>query len=594
MSDLEEEFSQRPLKRSLLVRLIGYLRPYRRMALLALGATILATLSQLLGPKLVQIGIDHYLTEPDGTEVAIRGILVVSAIYLANLLFGWGITVANVTNAATSGQSAVNDLREDVFRHIQTLSLSYFDKTHQGRIIARADSDISNLEHIMTWGANQIVSSLLTLTGALVVMLNYDARLCLAVSLVLPPLCVATWLFRKYGTRAHRRVREQNARLTSAFAETISGVRVVQSMVREDFNLAWFLGLHREYTARAIESARIFHTYMPFIGLMSGVGVAIILGYGGFLVLRGDITAGTIAAFVLYLGMFFGPVATMGELYNQMLSAGASAERIFDLLDTDPEVRDLPDAKPLPRLRGEVEFRKVSFKYPSTPGDTWVLEEISFHLQPGQTLALVGPTGSGKTSIISLLARFYEPWRGAVLVDGINIQTATLHSLHRQIGIVTQENFLFTGSIMENLKFGRPNASDDEVYAAARRLGTHDLICGLDRGYDTPVGERGGNLSAGQRQLLCITRAMVADPRILILDEATSAIDPANEQRIQHAMSQLFEKRTCVVIAHRLSTVRNADIILVLQKGRIVERGNHAQLLALGGIYSRLHAEFTS
>jgi ATP-binding cassette subfamily B protein len=318
-----------------------------------------------------------------------------------------------------------------------------------------------------------------------------------------------------------------------------------------------------------------------------------VLGYGGSLVMRHQVTVGELTAFIFYVGMFFGPVQMMGDLYNNILSAGASLERIFQLLDTRPQVIDRPRSTPLPPINGQVRFENVSFRYESTKDDRWILEDIDFLAEAGQTVALVGHTGSGKTSIISLLARFYEPQFGRILVDGRNVAETTIESLHRQLGIVTQENFLFTGTILHNLKFGRPEATDEEVYAAARALGTDDLIRHMKDGYETTVGERGGNLSAGERQLLCITRAWVARPRILILDEATSAVDPKSEALIQGALDILLQGRTTFVIAHRLSTVRKASLILVLQQGRIVERGTHASLIAAGGVYAGLHEEFS-
>jgi ABC-type multidrug transport system fused ATPase/permease subunit len=590
--ELEEAFAQRRMSRAIFRRLAAYVRPYRHIFVLNLVFTLLATASQLLGPKFIQVGIDRYLTSWTNAEAAYRGILLVSAVYLGNLFCGWALSVAQVKSAIRVGQGAMNDLRIAVFEHIQRLSLNYFDKTHQGRIIARADTDIDSLDRIMTWGANQLLASFLTLCGVLVLMVQYDWRLCLAVSTVLPPLFVATRLFHVFGLRAYRKVRAQTSRLTAAMAENIAGVRVVQAFSREEENLQRFQELHETHNTLALAAARVFHTYMPFLGFMSGVGAAIILGYGGTLVLRGQITVGELAAFVLYLGMFFGPIQTMGDLYNAILSTAASAERIFQLLDTAPQVQDRPGAQPLPPLRGHVVFDDVWFRYDTTPPDTWVLKHVCFEAKPGQTVALVGHTGSGKTSIISLIARFYEPQRGRVCIDGIDLQTATVESLHGQIGIVTQENFLFTGTVLENLKFGRPEATEEEVVEAATTLGTHELILKFAEGYQTKVGERGANFSAGERQLLTFTRAMVARPRVLILDEATSAVDAQTEQRIQHALEKLFARRTCFVVAHRLSTVRHAHRILMLNQGEIIEQGTHEELLKAGGPYARLHEEF--
>jgi ATP-binding cassette subfamily B multidrug efflux pump len=589
---IEEAFTQTRMTKSLLSRLYRYVKPYQQTFVLNLVFTLLATASQLLGPKFVQLGIDRYLSGGLRAEAAFHGIMFVSGIYLLNLSVGWLLSVVQVKTAVTVGQGAMNDLRLHVFEHIQRLSLNYFDKTHQGRIISRADSDIESLDRILTWGANQLLSSALTLIGVIAVLLGYDWRLCLAVSVVIPPLAVATRWFQTNAMAAYRRMRETSSRITGALAENISGVRVVQAYSREVENLSRFIDLHEVYADRALIAARVFHTYMPFVGLVSGLGTAIILGYGSQRVMHRDISVGQLTAFVMYLGMFFGPIQTMGDLYNALLSTAASAERIFQLLDTDPQIQDRPLAGALPELRGEVEFEGVWFRYDGTRENEWVLKNVSFKARAGETIALVGATGSGKTSIISLLARFYEPQKGRILLDGIDLGASTMASLRSQIGIVTQENFLFSGTVMDNLKFGKPGASKEEVIDSARMLGTHEMILGLQNGYDTVVSERGGNFSAGQRQLLTFTRAMVARPKILILDEATSSVDQQTEKVLQHALEKLFEQRTSFVIAHRLSTIRHANLILVLGHGEVLERGTHGELIAKGGAYARLNEEF--
>ncbi len=592
---LEESLEQKPMSFTLLQRIFALTRRYRWLIAANVAGTLLAVTSQLLGPYLIRTGINRYLTHVVSPEDSTRGVMMISGLYFANLLLGWALTVAQVRTSVTIGWRIMNDLRLEVFEHIQALSLAYFDKTHQGRIINRADADVDAMEQVLSWGANQLLASLMTLIGVFVIMLSYSWRLCLVVSIVLPPLAVGTFVFQRMIMEAHRQMKRQSSRLTATLAENISAVRVVQAMGREEQNLGKFQELHGVLVERAYDVARIFHTYMPSLGLVSGIGVALVLGYGGMLALKlppEQLALGDLTAFILYVNMFFGPVQTMGDLYNNVLSAGASAERIFQLLDTKPQVVNRANAAALPTIHGGVRFERVSFRYETTPEERWVLDDVDFAAEAGQTVALVGHTGSGKTSIISLLARFYEPQRGRILVDGHDIAQATVESLHRQLGIVTQENFLFTGTILENLRFGRPEATEEEIHAAARAVGTDELIRQMKDGYATRVAERGGNFSAGTRQLICITRALVAQPRILILDEATSAVDSKSEALIQSALDILLEGRTTFVIAHRLSTVRKASLILVLQHGKIVERGTHETLTAAGGVYAGLHAEF--
>jgi ABC-type multidrug transport system fused ATPase/permease subunit len=389
-------------------------------------------------------------------------------------------------------------------------------------------------------------------------------------------------------------VRQASSRITANIAETISGIRVVQSFVRQEKNLEQFDELNRNNLTANVAAARIWESYWPSLGFVGACGTTVIIWYGTYLVTKSELTPGELFAFLGYLGMFFGPITSMGRLYNMLLASMAASERIFKLLDTEPDVQDTPGAVELPRISGEVVFDHVSFSYDKEPTDksTWVLDDVSFTARPGQTIALVGPTGAGKTTIVSLIPRFYDVQKGRVLIDGFDVKGVTINSLHSQMGIVLQDSFLFSGTVMENIKYGRPGATDAEVHAAVKLLGSYEIISSLQKGFDTEVGERGDNLSQGQRQLVSFARAIVADPRVLILDEATSSVDVQTEMVLQYALEKLIERRTSFVVAHRLSTVRHADMVLVVQDGRITERGTHGELVAAGGAYAEMYAQF--
>jgi ABC-type multidrug transport system fused ATPase/permease subunit len=508
------------------------------------------------------------------------------ACYLAR----WGLDFCEVRINVRAGQRMLADLRKAVFRHVQFLSMGYFDKTKAGRIISRADRDVDAMEHTLVHGPIILVNGTFLLILSAASMAYYSIKLTAMVGAVLPFLVVASEIFRRRGFAAYRKVRESLTILTSNLAETISGVRVIQAFARQRHNLLHFGGLARRHADNVVKVAVIWNVYSPFVRLLNLTAAAAVLFYGGHLVLAGETEVGVLAAFILYLGMFFGPIFEFSALFNEILHGTSAAERIFQLLDQEPEVRDRPGAPELPRLRGEVRFEGLSFRY-DRQGD-WILRDIDFTVHPGEMVAFVGPTGAGKSSIINLISRFYEPERGRILVDGHDIARHTLHSLHRQMGIVLQENFLFTGSVMDNLRYGRPEATNEEVTEAARRIGAHDAILRLCEGYKTNVGERGARISQGQRQLICFARALIADPRIIILDEATSSVDTATEEVLQRALLLLLEDRTSFVVAHRLSTVRHADRIFVMDDGRLVEQGTHDELLALHGVYAALYAEY--
>lgn len=588
IENLEEEFTQKLMSWRTLKRLASYVRPYRARFTANMLLAAVSMVCMVLGPHLIKVCIDTHLANGD-----VPGVLRISGLFTANMCLGWLLLVVQVRSMARCGQRIVNDVRLSIFRHLQALSMGYFDQTKQGRIIARVDSDVDALEHTVTWGGGLMLRSALTLVGALYFMSRYDLRLGLSVGAIVPAMLVATEVFRRKGMQAYRRIREGVSNLTTALAENITGVRVVQAFAREEQNLETFREINRKHNANTIGAVTLWSTYLPTMNVISAVGYSIVLGYGGSLTLRGELQIGELAAYLFYVAMVFGPIDMLMEVYNDFLSASAAAERVFQVLDTEPQVRDRSGAEVLPRIEGRVSFEQVCFRYGSDGDDSgWVLDDISFEVKPGQMAALVGPTGVGKTSVISLLARFYEPQRGVIKVDGRDIASATLHSLHSQMGIVLQENFLFTGTVMENLKYGRPEATDEEAVAAAQRLGSHEVIERLANGYETEVQERGAGLSQGERQLICFTRALVADPRILILDEATSAVDTRTEAALQKALAKLVADRTSFVIAHRLSTIRHADIVIVLAEGKVVESGTHDELIALDGQYAKMYREF--
>ncbi len=584
---LQEELARAPLSRKVLRRMLKFLAPYKWAIALVLVLESVFVLCALAGPRLVRIGIDDYIVKGD-----IAGLAVIAGLYVLISLIRWLSARYQVRLGSSRGQRVLNDLRNAVFTHVQELSMKYFDKTKAGRIIARADRDIESLEEVVSWGLVEFTSCIMLLTGAAIFMCLSSVKLFLAIVVTMPALTVASILFHKYGLIAYRRTRESISRITANLAENINGVRVVQAFVREARNAMTFRKLNDQYIRNMMGASRVWNSYFPFIDMMFATATGIILLYGASLIVQGELTIGVLPEFMLLLGLFFWPLEGLTWLYNSALSATAASERIFQLLDTEPEVKDRVGARPIPKIKGKVEFESVYFSYDVDGKHDWVLKDISFVAAAGQTIALVGLTGGGKSSTVALIPRFYEAQKGRVSIDGFDVKDVTLESLHEQMGIVLQESFLFTGTVMENLRFANPDVSEEQVVQAAKALGAHESITKLSDGYQTEVHERGAGLSQGERQLICFTRAFIADPRILILDEATSSVDTIIEQTLQEAMGRLMRSRTSFVVAHRLSTVRHADLVLVIGDGLIKERGTHQELLALGGEYAKLYHEY--
>jgi ABC-type multidrug transport system fused ATPase/permease subunit len=584
---LEEEFAKAALNRATLTRLLRYLKPYAGRMVFALFLEVAWVVSMLVDPRLIRLALDGPLHAGD-----VPGMLVFAGWLVVNVAFRVVITIYELRITTRAGIDALHGLRTDVFDHIQRLSMRYFDRTKQGRIIARADRDVDTLEHLVEWGPVAFTSMTFSLAlGFVQLWLGYGALVLWLVPAI-PVLWAISRVFERLGFPAYRRVRETHAAISSDVAEVITGVRVVKACVAEDREAERLRGLQRSYRGAVMRASKIAGGFIPSLSLVFHAILVAILVVGGGAVVRGEIPLGGLVEFVLLIGFVLSPVEGLGGLYNECLVAGAAAERIFLLLDTTPEVKDAPGTVDPGRLRGEVVFDHVSFSYDPTGAHGRQLKDVCFRVEPGQTVALVGKTGAGKTSVVNLVARFYEPQEGRVLLDGRDSRTIPVASLHRQTGMVLQENFLFAGSVLENLRFVRPGLSETDARAGFAALGCTEVLDGLLDGLATDVGERGANLSEGERQIVCFVRALLADPAILILDEATSAVDTRTEAVILRALRALTSRQTTFVVAHRLSTIRHADRILVLDDGRVVESGTHDSLLAAGGTYAALYAEY--
>lgn len=563
--------------------LLRFIQPYRVQMLLALLLMVFVSAASVMGPYFVKLAIDDGIRAGNPALLK-RTMLIYLALSVAQLL----INYFRVRIMSRVGQHVLYDVRTAMFNHLQKLSLGFYNRYSVGRVITRVINDVGTLREFITWAVLAVVRNLLNILGILIAMLTLNLRLSLLTFLVLPLMIWATIAFRKSARKNYRKVRAAVSWTNSVLAENVNGVRVVQAFSRQSTNFGTFRDyVNRYFYQTSLDAAWIASLYTPIVDLLGALATALVVYVGGAAVLGESLTPGVLIAFVLYVDRFFEPIRDLSRRFDTFQSTMAGGERILELLNTPVEVCDDPHASLMPPINGRVSFKEVSFHYSDDP--TLVLNKVNFEVQPGEVVALVGQTGAGKTTIVKLIARFHDPVQGSVLIDDIDLRSVSQDSLRRQMGMVLQDPFLFNGTVKENILFGRLDASDEQVTAAARAVGAHDFISALKDGYDTSVQEGGVLLSVGQRQLISFARALLADPRILILDEATSSVDTQTEQLIQTALRRLLQGRTSFVIAHRLSTITNASRILVIGDGLILEQGTHSELISRRGVYYDLY-----
>lgn len=570
-------------------RIIPYLWPYRYYLLAGFIFMLMATVAGLISPMIEANAIDLFIAGGEGTSMAERqaGLLNLALIYLGLFLVNWLSSYGQTYFISWAGQNLVYKIRQEMYEHLHRMSFSFYDRIEVGRVMSRLTSDVNALNELVSSGILNVFNDTLILAGIIVILLRLNWRLALVTFTIMPLFVLLATKFRWRLHRAYHDVRRKAATVNANLQESISGIRVTQSFSREEENAVRFDETNADNMQANMSAAQLNAAFGPLVEVVATVGICAVIWYGGLQIRLGAMTIGAVFAFLRYVQRFFMPIRDLSQVYNIWQAATVSIDRIFELLDAPPGVQDSPDAIELPTIVGNIRFDKVSFAYnPEQP----VLRDIDFEVSAGHTLALVGQTGAGKSTIVNLLSRFYDVTDGAITIDGHDLRSVTQESLHRQLGIVLQDTFLFVGTVRDNIRYGRPAATEEEVVAAAKAVNAHDFIMRLPEGYDTEVQERGGRLSVGQRQLISFARAILCNPRIVILDEATSSVDAYTELLIQEAMEVLLKGRTSIVIAHRLSTVRRADSILALEDGKVMERGTHSELLLReGSIYRNLY-----
>ena len=559
-------------------------KPYRLRTFLSGFSLLAATATALAPPLLAKYALEDAINDKTGTNL-----VVIVSLFVFLALANWGMTYVETYMTGWVGERILADLRKELFGHLQALSLGFYERNRAGVLISRMTNDVEAIDQLVTDGVTTLAQSTLLLSGTAFVLIVLDPRLALATLVVIPFMVFASALFRSRSARAYSSVRERLGLVTATLAEDIAGMRMVQAFVREQRATENFRTVALDYRESNMQTVVLNGLYFPFVSLLATLALAVVLGYGGHLYLRDAIALGTLFAFMLFVNNFFDPIQQLSQLYNTFLSATAALDKIIGVLDEQPDVVDHPDAAPLAHIEGRVRFEDVHFAYGR---GAEVLHGIDLDIPAGTTVALVGHTGAGKSTIAKLLARFYEPTSGRITIDGVDLNDVTQESLRHQLGIVPQEGFLFAGTVSENIAFGKPDARPEDIVRAAQTVGAHEFILRLEDGYETQLGERGSRLSLGQRQLVAFARALLADPRILILDEATSSVDIGTERTIAQALRTLLSDRTSFVIAHRLSTIRDADLIVVLEHGQVIEQGSHDELLALRGLYTSLYGDW--